>query len=103
MTMPHNSEKELLHLAKTSTELNVLYDLHKSPNMNIRRAVARNKNITESIANKLVSDPVLNVSYMASLNPNCTSKREFNTPLDGCVICEEDEREIYCVDCPNRR
>lgn len=103
MTMAHNSDKELIHIAKTSKESDVLFDLHKSSNMNVRRAVARNKNITEKIANKLANDPVLNVSYMASLNPNCTNKREFNSTLDGCVICEEDERDIYCVDCPNRR
>lgn len=93
------SQKELLHIAKTTSSLEELFELHLSPNMNIRRAVARNTNISAQLANKLVRDPVLNVSYMANLNPNTTFKREFKSELSGCVICEKDERNIECTNC----
>lgn len=90
----------LLEIAKTSNcpvELGKLYDCES---MNVRRAVARNINITTEIADKLVLDPVLNVSYMASKNPKATLKREFDKDtLNYCVLCEEDERYMDCSKC----
>jgi len=94
---------EKLDIAKTSENLDELKTLVDCESMLVRRAIARNKNIDEEIANLLAFDPVLNVSYMASNNPNCTQKRDFsNYSLVGCVVCDKDERELNCVECQNK-
>jgi len=97
------SLNEKLDIAKTSDNLDELKTLVDCESMLVRRAIARNKNIDEEIANLLAFDPVLNVSYMASNNPNCTQKRDFsNYSLVGCVVCDKDERELNCVECQNK-
>ncbi|WP_404319337.1 hypothetical protein [Malaciobacter canalis] len=97
------SLNEKLDIAKTSENLDELKVLADCESMLVRRAIARNKNIDEEIANLLAFDPVLNVSYMASNNPNCTQKRDFsNYSLRGCVVCDKDERELNCVECQNK-
>lgn len=101
MTMHKNSKKQQLERAILSNSLDELRNLHTSQYMNVRRAVAKNKHIDSEIANILALDPVLNVSYMASLNPNCNIQRNFfeNGNLHVCVVCEEDERDLPCKDC----
>lgn len=44
----------------------------------IRRNLALNKNLNYKIANYLLEDCVVNVSYVASKNPNTTKKRNFS-------------------------
>ena len=91
---------ELIHLAATSDDLELLRILFKSEKMNVRRALARNKNIDSALANSLLYDPVLNVSYIASFNPKITQKREFDEKeLTSCVKCQIDERELDCLNC----
>jgi len=92
---------EQLNRAFESSDIKELKKLKDSHDMRVRRAVAKNTNIDTSIANELLYDPVLNVSYMASLNPNCTLKRSFsNVNLNNkCILCDEDERYIDCVNC----
>ncbi|RXJ68468.1 hypothetical protein CRV08_06455 [Halarcobacter ebronensis] len=94
------SQKEQLSKAIESNSLEELHILHLSRYMNVRRAVARNSNINTEIANKLLMDPVMNVSYMASLHPKCTNERVFpEEHLTSCVMCERDERELICDNC----
>ncbi|TLP39234.1 hypothetical protein [Arcobacter arenosus] len=100
MNLEMNQESQLLERAKTSTCPVELEKLHNSSSMNIRRAVARNINITTETANKLVKDPVLNVSFMASKNPKSSEKKDFDeNSLNYCVLCEEDERYMNCSQC----
>jgi len=92
---------ELLEIAKSSTCPIELEELHNSSSMNVRRAVARNINVSTETANKLVNDPVLNVSFMAYKNPKASIKKDFDeNSLNYCVLCEEDERYMNCFECP---
>lgn len=104
MNMLIKSSKEQLEIAKTSNELAVLEELRQSPYMNVRRAVARNNNISSQIANSLAFDPVLNVSFMALKNPKSTVSRDFcDMCISDCVQCEKDERYLECKDCENKK
>ncbi len=101
--MNFKSKKEQLDIAKTTTCPNILEKLHNSQYMNVRRAVARNLNISTQVANTLVTDPVLNVSYMALKNPKSTVNRDLcNRSIVGCVVCEKDERELDCTTCEEK-
>lgn len=91
---------ELINLALISTHENEHNLLVNNKDVNVRRSLAKNINISEEIANKLILDPVLNVSFVASKNPNCTLKREFKTTLlTKCVLCNLDENSINCINC----
>ena len=94
---------ELIQIAKCTTSVDILDDLKTSSNMNVRRAVAKNINATTKILNDLVVDPVLNVSYVASLHKNCTEKREFYDITNPCVLCEKDEDYLECSNCNQLR
>ncbi len=100
MSKVERSEKEDIHLAMISDDLELLSILADSKSMNTRRALARNININSEIANRLLFDPVLNVSYIASLNSNRTKYRSFDEDsITFCVKCEEDERNLDCLNC----
>lgn len=100
MSFIEKSDMELIHLATISDDLNLLKSLVSSANMNVRRALAKNKNINSTIANQLLFDPVLNVSYLASLNKNTTKTRAFEEHhITPCVKCDIDERELNCLSC----
>lgn len=104
MTMKLKSKEEQIQIAKKSSCTNELWDLHDSIYMNVRRAVARNNNITTQIANKLAVDPVLNVSYMALKNAKTTEKRDFTKiDLTVCITCEKDEGSLDCTACEYKR
>ncbi|AXH13638.1 hypothetical protein CRU99_04850 [Malaciobacter mytili] len=98
------SLNEILDIAKNSKDLSSLKPLLNTKSMIVRRALARNEHIDESMANILAFDPVLNVSYMATKNPNCTKIRDFSQyKLSNCVLCEKDERELDCTNCENKK
>ncbi len=104
MNMKLKSKKEQLNIAKETNCEKELSHLSDSPYMNVRRAVARNNSISTYIANVLSTDPVLNVSYVASNHPKCTNKRDFSdTHIVDCVLCEKDERFLDCVECENKK
>lgn len=90
---------ELIDIASRTTNLKEMLFLQNYPSMNVRRALARNNNISEEILNNLMYDPVQNVSYMASKHPKAKEKREFEN-VRVCVACEKAEKGLYCVDCP---
>ncbi|XOB62219.1 hypothetical protein ACMC56_00065 [Campylobacterota bacterium DY0563] len=95
---------EQIKIAITSDNIKILRKLCDSADMNVRRALAKNKNIDEFIGNKLLYDPVLNVSYLASLNPNTTQKRVFDEKtLTQCVKCDVDELKLDCANCPHSK
>lgn len=104
MNMLIKSKKEQLEIAKTTNQLSELEQLRQSPYMNVRRAVARNSNITSKIANSLSYDPVLNVSFMALKNPKTTVSRNLSDKcFSECVLCEKDERYLECKECEDRK
>jgi len=87
--------------ALNTTDLTVLKQLLNSKSVGVRRALAQNNSINSEIANCLAYDPVLNVSYIATLNQNCTVKREFNENdlKHKCVICTIAEKDLNCTQC----
>lgn len=104
MNLKIKTKIEQLEMAKNSTCQIELKSLHLSQYMNVRRAVARNKNICTEVANTLAVDPVLNVSYMALQNPKSTITRDLcEDSITLCVMCEKDERYLDCVDCNNKK
>ena len=100
MNLKDKSINDLLDLAKETSCLNEMNYLYSHPTMNVRRVLAKNKNIPETILEKLLDDPVENVSYIASLHQKAEKlhKREFNN-LSFCVLCEKDEKNLNCVGC----
>ena len=99
MNLQKLSIDEKLELAITTSERLILNALVLSPNMIVRRAVLRNKNITTDMVNLLTFDAVENVSYMASNHRMCTAKRSFDPAVSKCVLCADDERTMSCENC----
>lgn len=94
--MPLN---EKLELAFKSSDSFVLESLAKDSSSHVRRLVAKSKNVSKKTLNSLASDPVLNVSFIASNNPLCDKKRDFKEVDHPCVTCTKDERFIECLNC----
>ena len=101
MSLLRRPLEEQLELANSTASEDLLWELHRSPYMNVRRAVARNSHINSKIADRLISDPVLNVSYMAKLSSKASTDREFKTTLTKCVLCEKSELNLNCTECDN--
>ena len=103
MNLKTKTKLEQLNIAKSTSCPIELKSLHRSQYMNVRRAVARNMNISTEVANNLATDPVLNVSYMALQNPKSTVLRNLcEKSITFCVMCEKDERHLDCVECENK-
>ncbi len=100
--LDNESYREQLELARNTTNQNIMYKLLHSPLMRVRRALSKNPNTPKEIINKLVIDPVLNVSYVASTHHNCTNKREFKEELNPCVLCSVPEHTLYCHTCERK-
>lgn len=97
-----NTQKELITKALKTTDLYEMKKLKNHPSLNVRRALACNNNLDESVLNSLLFDPSQNVCYMASLHPKAKQKREFyESPLRPCVLCKESEIDMACINCPN--
>ena len=99
MDVRNYTKEKLIEMAYNSSEHKVLEKLITHNNMSIRRAVARNTNAPRIILDKLADDPVQNVSYMASKNPNCINPKVFKDNLPVCVVCNIDERKQDCEGC----
>lgn len=100
MSYLERSEIEQIQLALTTSDINILETLSRSHNLNVRRSVARNNNITSKIADELLYDPVMNVSYVASFNPKKTRDRKFDERfLTPCVKCSVEESKLDCSNC----
>ncbi|WP_320035616.1 hypothetical protein [Halarcobacter sp.] len=94
----HHNE---IHQALNSTDLKLLKKLSNSKSIGVRRSLAQNSALNTEIANSLAYDPVLNVSYMATLHENCTVTREFRESdlAHKCIVCTVDERHLDCSKC----
>ena len=90
---------ELIRLANTSNDSSTLEKLASNVNTLVRRAVARNHATPFKIVNSLTDDPVLNVSYMASKNPNSSTTRVFENIDHPCVVCQVEEQHMNCTGC----
>ena len=99
MNLQSLTQIEKLELANSTTELGLLKLLLLSPEMLVRRAILRNKNITTEITNLLAFDVTENVSYMALQHSKCTENRRFEEPVSKCVKCQLDERKLTCENC----
>lgn len=99
------NEHDLIRLAIDCKDYNLLEKLADSIYVTVRRCVAKNKNITSRIANRLALDPALNVSYWALRNNKCTSKKMMIESDDNCVICTVNELDYIntCNSCRNSR
>jgi hypothetical protein len=96
MSMENRSFEERLSLAINSSDFGILNELMQSASSKIRRAVARNINTPKDVLNELAYDPVLNVSYKAMENPNCSIKREIDEEIHPCVSCNVAEDKKNC-------
>lgn len=90
---------EELPLAINSSDENILHKLKRSVNTVVRRALAANIHTPKDILNTLAYDPVLNVSYIAIQNPNCTVSRDFNYITHPCIKCSEHIGSSSCNNC----
>lgn len=93
------AKMDILDLARSSTDINLLDELSKSNDMQVRRSVARNQKTPANILLNLLHDPVLNVCFMANQNPNCPKTRDFSNIDHPCVSCMKDEKHLNCVNC----
>ena len=95
----NNLLNDKITLASTTKDIAILKELMKNECFYIRRSVAKNNFTPKEILNTLAFDPVMNVSYVAVNNKNCTIKREFNEDIHPCVRCLKDENSPECRDC----
>ena len=66
-----------IELAKSKNSKKLWKSLINDTNLDVRVAVAKNTTVPSEIINLLLYDPTANVSYIASMNPNCTEIRDF--------------------------
>ena len=98
--MTLTAEQTRVDLAINSKDSNILYELMEDVSSRVRRAVARNKFSPKEVLNILIDDPVLNVSYMASIHKNCTKSKIFSEDTDHpCVCCNVKENVMECDRC----
>jgi hypothetical protein len=97
--MSRSIDREKLLEALNTSDGNVLEKLMSHKSITVRRAVAKNINTPREVLNKLAYDPVLNVSYPAAQNPNCTITRDFSSITHPCILCTRDTDPQNCVNC----
>ncbi len=97
--MSRSIDHEKLLEALNSSDRDVLTKLMSHKSTTVRRAVAKNINTPKEVLNKLAYDPVLNVSYPATQNPNCTITREFSNISHPCILCTKDTDPQSCANC----
>ena len=86
-------------ISTKSIEKQNKYSLHNS--MRVRRNLALNKTLDKNIANNLVFDSTVNVSYVAMNNKNSTKVRKFRDcdVAHVCVSCNVDVLYNDCDSC----
>ncbi|MBP7741746.1 MAG: hypothetical protein KA073_00055 [Aliarcobacter sp.] len=101
MLITSENTNELVEIALKTSSLKDILILCKCPSMIVRRALAKNTNISQEIINYLINDPVLNVSYTAYKNPNNKNKEKvfYEENLRPCIICEDDNKFLSCEKC----
>ena len=96
MSVKGKTFEELLSSAINDSDVNILTKLMSNPSSKIRRALARNRNTPRSVLNVLAYDPVMNVSFKALENPNCSVQRETPREIHPCVSCNIAEDKKTC-------
>lgn len=93
--------EEKIRLAKSCDDEKTQKKLARSYDIKVRTALAKNSQLTTSVANSLLFDPSINVSFHASMNSSCTQKRVFlqEDLSHKCVGCEIDELVADCNNC----
>ena len=84
---------ELLDIALKTTSFDEMLLLKNHSSMSIRRNLARNSNLNQEIINSLLYDPVENVSYIASINPNNKNFKRTFANLRPCVLCNKNQSD----------
>ena len=104
MSINNRSIEELVRTASSTLCTNEMKQLQANPDMNVRKALAKNVNIDFQVLEKLLKDPVQNVSYCAHQNPKSNERREFSD-LRPCVKCEKDYSQLLrdCGTCEHTR
>lgn len=98
MTYKNMSVKEQIEVALSTSDMQDMMNLIKSPYMLVRRALARNMNTPAQLINRLCMDPVLNVSYLAAQNSKSSVIRNFDgQKLSPCVTCKNVENKLKCT------
>jgi predicted nucleic acid-binding Zn ribbon protein len=88
----------LITEALSTSDKKRLIELAKSKFMNVRRAVAQNKNTPTETLEVLALDCALNVSFKASQNLN--NQRKFDLDFEHkCITCNEPENKLNCASC----
>jgi len=92
---------EEIRLAKSTESLDTQCELMYSCNINVRRALAKNPHLKDTVASLLIFDPCLNVSYLVSENKCCSQSRDFSEEdlMHKCIKCDIDELELDCSKC----
>ena len=80
---------ELLDIALKTTSFDEMLLLKNHSSMAIRRNLARNLNLNQEIIDSLLYDPVQNVSYIASINPN---NKNLSSVVVDKIITLKDEK-----------
>lgn len=89
---------EMIEKALTTSSMEEMRNLVKSPYMLVRRALAKNSNTPTEYINRLSQDPVLNVSYIANNNPKSSIGRTYDENLiPPCVSCQNSENNLTCM------
>ena len=87
-------------MALYTEDIDLLSKLMLDVSSRVRRAVARNNFTPSGILDVLVKDPVLNVSFMALQNKNCSNKRVIIKDIDHpCVCCKVKDDIMDCDSC----
>ena len=84
---------ELLDIALKTTSFDEMLLLKNHSSMSIRRNLARNSNLNQENINTLLYDPVENVSYIASINPNNKNFERTFANLRPCVLCNKNQSD----------
>ena len=84
---------ELLDIALKTTSFDEMLLLKNHSSMAIRRNLARNLNLNQEIIDSLLYDPVQNVSYVASINPNNKNFERTFDNLRPCVLCNKNQTD----------
>lgn len=95
------NQVEKIQLALNTTDIELMDELKFDVSTNVRRALAKNRNVPSRIIDRLAFDPALNVSFMALQNINCTKQRDLRDSADHpCVSCTNSETSLNCNTCP---
>lgn len=101
-----NEELQLVDEAIHSKDQNRLKKLSNSVYINVRKAVARNKNVDTKVINTMAQrENASQILYWLFQHPNCSMRRRLPDEdlQHKCVTCALSELQLHksCMSCPN--